>query len=49
MSDGEVEAKFKRLVSKTLTVEKMSSILDAVWRLDRLGDVRELAELVTVG
>ena len=49
MSDGEVEAKFKRLASKTLGAEKMSSILDAVWRLDRLGDIRELTELVTVG
>ena len=49
MSDGEVEAKFKKLASRRLSEEKMSAVLDAVWRLDKLSDIRELTELVRMG
>ena len=46
MTDEEVEAKFHRLTSKILNDEVRKSIVDTVWRLDKLDNLDELLSLL---
>jgi 2-methylcitrate dehydratase len=47
MSDGDVEAKFRDMVQGRLDSARADALLEAVWNLDRVGDVREVLKLLT--
>jgi 2-methylcitrate dehydratase len=46
MTDQEVESKYNRLTAKILSEEMRNSILDIVWRLDKLDNLGELVKLL---
>ncbi len=46
LSDAEVEEKFRGAASPHMDEAKMQSIIDAVWGLDKIEDVRELPRLM---
>lgn len=48
MSDSEVEAKFRRLAEPVLTPKQINAILDRLWHLEEVVDLRELLSLFVV-
>lgn len=48
MSDSEVEAKFRRLAEPVLISKKIDSILDRLWHLEEVVDLREVLGLFVV-
>jgi 2-methylcitrate dehydratase PrpD len=46
VSQGELAGKFISLASDTLGEERSQQVIDTVYRLDGLGDVRELTRLL---
>jgi 2-methylcitrate dehydratase len=48
MSDAEIEEKFRSLAGNQLPAEQTDRLLDCLWKLDQLTDVRELIALTQV-
>ncbi len=48
MSDQEIEAKFRRLVEPTLGPKRANQILDRLWHLEEVRDLREMLSLFEV-
>jgi 2-methylcitrate dehydratase len=49
MSDAEIEEKFRALAGSQLPAGQTDKLLDCLWNLDKLTDVRELIALTKVG
>ena len=49
MSDGEVEAKFRKLAAGVLTPAGTERLLEALWKLDALPDAGEIVRLTKAG
>jgi 2-methylcitrate dehydratase len=49
MSDGEIEAKYRKLGRELLTDAQADRLLDALWRLDELPDAGEIVRLTKSG
>jgi 2-methylcitrate dehydratase len=49
MSDADIERKFRKLASQVLDHTRSARLLDALWRLDGLGDVAEVLRLTQAG
>ena len=47
MTDAQVEAKFFALAGEVLPQEHAARLLEESWRIDKIGDVRELAKLMS--
>jgi len=46
MTDAQVEAKFRALTAEALSKDCSERLLDATWRLDKIADLRDLANLL---
>jgi 2-methylcitrate dehydratase len=49
MSDAELEAKFRRLAGGVLSPPEVDRLVEALWRLDTLGDSGEIVRLTQAG
>ena len=49
MSDGEVEAKFRRLAGEVLTDAQSERLIEALWGFDKLTDAGEIVRLTKAG
>jgi 2-methylcitrate dehydratase len=49
MSDGEVEAKFRKLAAEVLKPAEAERLLDKLWKLDELPDAGEIVRLTKAG
>lgn len=48
MSDAQLEEKFRALAGTVLTKSRVEELLEVLWRLERLDDVRKLISLCRI-
>jgi hypothetical protein len=46
MSDTQVEAKFRALTAEALSKDRDEKLLEASWQLEKIADIREVANLM---